>query len=162
MKHISDPKAANVNIPAQTPSGRMYPVGYQHNILKNTETLILLDTIDPLFTDGIEDVVNHWIKPAVAGYYLFSASATWEVGIDAKHYKLLVYAGPIPKVIAIDHKGFSGAGGGCTVLTCHCSDITKLIATQYIYMTVEHFDGTNNPDIMPGPVQTYLSVQRVR
>jgi len=163
MKHISDPQAANVNIPAQTPSGRLYLAGNQNNINHSVETLVLLDTVDPLFTDGIEDVVNHKITPGVAGWYYYSASVCWETVLDQKRYDMMVLRNAGDICIGRDSYTNSGSGLGTAGQGFNkVSDIIYLTAIQFLELWVNHEDLTNNPDIIGGITRAFLTVQRVR
>jgi hypothetical protein len=96
----------------QQPSGRIYLNGNQNNINNGVSTKVLLNTVDPLFTDGIEDVVNHRITPGVAGWYFFSASVCWEVVLDQKRYSMTVVRVPGLPGINLDQYTNSGTGLG--------------------------------------------------
>ena len=161
MQFISNPPLT-MPPPTQAPSGRIYRATPQNNINTGVQTTILLDTIDPLFTDGIEDVINHRILPGVAGWYLFFASMCWESVVDQMRYGLEVLLHPSATGIGIDHSCASGTGGTAKQEFRKVSDVIYLTAVQGIYMQAHHVDGSNLPDVVGGRYYTFLTVQRVR
>jgi hypothetical protein len=89
MKHISDPKAANVNIPAQTPSGGMYFLG-EIELTSGVYTTIPFNGIPGDFVDGIEDLVNYRILIANTGYYLANLHASFLIYEDNRELRLAI------------------------------------------------------------------------
>jgi len=155
MKHISDPKAANVNIPAQTPSGRIYQSAPQV-VATGTPTKVNCDAISADFTDGIEDVVNKWILPGVAGYYLVIAQIFIDTVTPNKMFSILIRRGVTAMAM---HQRFSN--DNFENLTMSVSDIIKLTAIQYVNMEFYHTSGVD--ETLSGvEAKSYLSVQRVR
>jgi len=158
MKHISDPKAANVNIPAQTPNGRIWLGLVMEDILDMNSIQILFDTVSVNFTDGIEDVANHLIKPAVAGYYEFHASLYLQNVKDATRYDLHVCRSPGDVVIAEDMK----VAGSNANMTLNVSDVCYLTALQSLDVHIYHYDATHSLHIGQVESGSFLTVQRVR
>lgn len=158
MQHITDPKAANVNIPAQTPNGRMYLELTQEDIPDLSSIQVLLETVSANFTDGIEDIANHWIKPLVAGWYEFHASLYLEHLVDTKRYELHVCRSPGDVLIAQDFRHAATNNQ----MTLNVSDVCYLTALQYLDVHIYHNDATESLHILGVDVGSFLSVQRVR
>ena len=153
-----------LHLVTQAPNGRIYLNNQQLNIPNSAQTTILLDTVDPLFTDGIEDTVNHKITPGIAGWYLYTASICWNSVIDQKRYDLEVLR---TGAIGVGADSFCASGGigvpdGNFNNYRKVTDVIYLTAAQSLYLVAYHVDGTNNPDIKPGKTLTFLTVQRVR
>jgi len=161
MKHISDPKAANVNIPAQTPNGRLYLEASQQNIADGLFVKILFDSISAGFTDGIEDVVNHRIFPAVAGWYQVNAYLVLEGLIDTKKYQIHVTRSGILVAYAEYLSPITGTSTNYH-LSLGVSDVIKLTALQYLEVGIFHNDATEIVDVLGEEAGSFLSVQRVR
>jgi len=161
MKHISDPKAANVNIPAQTPSGRIYLETTQEDIADGLFVKILFDSISAGFTDGIEDLVNHRIFPAVAGWYQVNAYLELETLIDTKKYSIhLTRSG-----ILVAHGEYMSPVTGASSayhISLGISDVVKLTALQYLEVGINHNDATESVHVLGEETGSFLSVQRVR
>ena len=161
MKHISDPRAANVNIPAQAPSGRICLAVPQQNIPDGFFVKILFDTITPGFTDGIEDLVNHRILPGVAGWYQFNAALLIESLIDGCRYCIdvtrngtVISHGAFLSPITMTSSGHH--------ITLSISDVCYLTAFQYLEVGIDHEDVTEIVDVLGVTTGCFLSVQRVR
>lgn len=161
MQHITDPKAANVNIPAQTPSGRIYLETSQQNIADGLFVKILFDSISAGFADGIEDVVNHRILPGVAGWYQFNAYLELESLIDTKKYSIHVTRSGI---LVAHAEYISPVTGTSTAyhISLGVSDVVKLTALQYLEVGIYHNDATEILDVLGEEEGSFLSVQRVR
>lgn len=158
---ITTPPAAAGFIPE--PSGRMYLQGLQDNINNGVATRVLLNAIDATFTDGIEDVVNHWILPGVAGLYAFHAGLFWDTTLDDKAYDLTVHAG----TTGAENILVRARIAGCTAITglevsLNISGLVWMSNLDHIYICGNHNDGTNNPDFVSTSPKTFLALQRVR
>jgi len=154
MQHTSDPKAANVNIPAQTPSGRMF-LNNAQVIPTGVPTVIELDSISAGFADGIEDIVNHWILPGVAGFYQFNAS----IQIDATASDILYILSVFKNVTVIAQDQIHSFG--IENVTLNVSDIVKLTNLESLHLKLTHTKGSDET-VSNVESKTFLSVQRVR
>jgi len=154
------PSAAGYN---PMPSGRMYLQGLQDNIVSGAPTRVALNAIDADFTDGIEDVVNHWILPGVDGLYQFNASLFWDTTLDDNHYDLSVHSGRTgsenirAKAIVT---GCTNIGG--LEVSVNISGLVWMDNLDHIFILGHHLDGTNNPDFVSTSPKTFLSLHRVR
>lgn len=147
----------------QQPSGRLYLNSNQSNINSGVPTKVLLDTIDPYFTDAIEDVPNNKIPPGVAGFYIFTAAVCWESILDQKRYDLAVILNPGAVGVGLHEFCNSGTGLGTAGHNFNkITDVIYLTALQSLELQVNHTDGTNNPAIIAGRWRSFLTVQRVR
>jgi len=161
MQHTSDPKAANVNVPAQTPNGRLYLENSQQNVQDGLFVKILFDSISAGFTDGIEDVVNHRIFPGVAGWYQVNAYLLLESLIDACRYAIHVTRSGI----LVAHAEYLSPKTGTSTayhISLGVSDVIKLTALQYLEVGIHHLDATEIVDVLGEETGSFLSVQRVR
>lgn len=164
MKHISDPKAANVNIPAQTPNGKLY---LHHNLdvpHGGAPVLVPMDEIGPDFTDGIEDVVNFNIKPGVLGWYLVIGKVCWESAEADIRYDLSLTLNPggVHRLFDSQVSCTSGLGTGGH-FHCKVVDVIKITnVNQYFELNVVNNDLTHHSTIINGLDYTFMTVQRVR
>lgn len=161
MQHLSDPQAANVNIPAQIPTGRIYLEATQHNVPDGSFQKILFDTISAGFTDGIEDIVNHRILPGVAGFYSVFASLELEGLIDQKMYNIHLTKNGFLQA-HVHHVSPMTGGGTANHLTLHVSSVIYMTAISYFEVGLYHNDATHNVDVLGETTGSYLAVQRVR
>ena len=159
MQHTSDPKAANVNIPAQQPSGKLYLNALQAGIPGDgLYHQILLDTIMANFTDGIEDTVNHIITPGVAGYYQVNASMKVDHPVVGEIYCLHVLRNVGGNLIL---QGMGHASSAANNLIVNCSDVLYLTNIHFLEMGIVHWVAAGE-SVTVSYYSTFLSVQRVR
>ena len=142
----------------QRPSGKLYLLTPMTNLINNTATRVLLDTIPPDFKDGIEDIVNHRITPGKAGLYLVNSRAYFDLAAADTVYKIEVRENG--NVISSDHQQCSIANGE---VTCEINFLCHLAHDSYLELWATSVSGNDDVGLHGGPIQvTALSVQRVR
>jgi len=147
------------------PTGRLHHNDVQV-IPQGVPTIITLDVISNgvsggydygnHFNDGIEDTVNHWIKPEVEGWYQVNAQV--RVFIEAGDvFTFQLFRGP--GSIAAKTTGQSE-----TTKSLHISDIVWMSVVDYVLLKAYHTAATAcSITGSPGRYDsTFMSVQRVR
>ena len=146
----------------QRPNGKLYLSAQQENIVNVTWTLVELNQImggvPPDFKDGIEDIVNHRIKPGMSGFYTVFGQAVFNNIVLNKSYNVAVCKNGVQNVI-ISNKQSSIVD----FLYVPCSDIIFIDEDDYLDLRVKHTAGVDTVDISNGTgTDTRLTVQRVR
>ena len=142
----------------QRPSGGMYLLANQLNIVNTSITVVQLDRIDD-FLDSIENTVTFTITPGIAGLYLITGQVTYMNIVADKEYRALV--------------DYGGATHSATVHSSH-DGLLSVSVTFFRYLTnispltlrAWHNAGVNTIDIEgaanAGYKRTFLHCQRVR
>ena len=136
----------------QRPSGGMYVTGIT-DLTNGSYVLMTFDTIISGFNDGIEDVVNHWIKPGVAGYYSIAARISFQNVVADKTYIGDLRVSGVSKETAYWHAATTTFLGGRIVVP-----VFYLTATDYLTLYAMSNSGDNTVDVN----KAKLWVQRVR
>jgi len=142
---------------ANRPSGRMYLSANQLNLIDDTWTVVELDAIDDGFEDGIEDTVNHWIKPGVAGWYIVMGQ--WQLlnDVQDKLYRAGIRTNGV-KWECVATLSLSRSRPGVV----RVSALIKLDANDYVQLYAMSGADVNTVDIQSGRFYTFLCLQRVR
>ena len=142
------------------PSGKLTLSDIQSNLVDVTPTKVLLDVVPAVYTDGIENIVNHRITPGRAGFYSIVGQVEFTNSIIAnKYYAAYIY---VNGTRLVRHNAHSGIGNVLSVL---CSLPNHyLTAEDYIELWAMSGSGDDTVDISGGGSfdDTFLSVQRVR
>jgi len=163
MKHISDPKAANVNIPAQTPNGKLFLNHNQDIVHGGAPVLVEIDEIHTDFTDGIEDIANHKITPGVIGWYLVIGKVCWESAEIDIRYDLSLTLNPGAAHRLFDSQVCSLTGGTGAQFHCKVVDVIKITnVNQYFELKVVNNSVADHATLINGHDYTFMTVQRVR
>ena len=141
----------------QRPSGKLYLVNDQLNLVDNTWTKVALDTIAPGFTDGIEDTVNNRITPGHPGFYNIKGLVTFIHTVANCNYRARI------RISNTNSYSIKYSWTGSIIrLGVPVGDLIKLTAADYVELWALSNSGDNTVDIEPGVHYTFLSVQRVR
>jgi len=141
----------------QRPSGKLYLLANQLNLVSGVWTLVELDTITTGFTDGIEDTTNHRITPSQAGFYDVKGRVTFDNTVaDTLYYAAVRLNGSAYK--SCERAQASVAGP----LSVSCHALLYLSATDFLELMGISLAGVNTVDIQEYERYTFLSLQRVR
>ena len=142
----------------QKPSGGMRLANDQLNLTSGIAALVEFDRIIDDFTDGIEDTVNHRIKPGVAGFY----SIVGQVGLTSvvadKLYGLHIRINPGLRIFyKTSHASLAqDIHPSLTIPSIFISDI------QYVELYAICHADVDTVDIVSADYNTFLILQRVR
>ena len=139
----------------QRPSGNLTLTNQQDNLNNGTETLVLLDLISFIPSDGIEDAVAHRITPGVAGVYTISGCVKFQNCIADKKYRTTIKRSGVALRYEESH---SSIADNLTVF-CFIPNI-HLSAIHFLELYATSFSGDNTVDV--GTLYSFLAVQRVR
>ena len=150
---------AHINNPPcfQRPSGFLYRSIYQEDLIRNTLTLVELNTIPAEYTDGIENIVTHRIIPGINGFYNISGQVTFfGCGPDSQcSVRILRNAVEI-------HRNTLQIGAGIQIAPQCNLPCQYLLSTDFLELWAVVYGTLDTVDIMDGIAHTFLTVQRVR
>ena len=141
----------------QKPSGRLYLASDQLNLSAGFPSRVDLDTIDPDFNDGIEDVENHKITPGVAGYYLITGQVTLDIEDTNAEFQVTVKMNAATNILgAHNHNSLAGR------MSVRCSNVYYLDDNDYVQLYIKPVTGGDTTDVLGSKAYTFLGLQRVR
>ena len=157
MQRITSPPAsADGYVPE--PSGFLYLVSDQLNLVNGVFTKILLNGIGAGYTDGIENVVTHRICPGIAGYYSISACVYFQNAVASKNYTAALVDGG--GFLQISYSIVHSNSIVNNELTARLTVLKKMAVDSWVELWAKSESGDNNVDVKSG--YSWMSVQRVR
>jgi len=141
----------------QKPSGRLNLSAEQSNLVSSVGTLVNLDVIPAVFTDGIENIVTHRITPGRAGFYSIVGMVRFIGTVDCTAYNCSI---KVSGVEVCDNQNQAGESGSLSTL-CVLPNF-YLSASDYVELWATSFAGGDTVDIDSTNERTYLALQRVR
>jgi len=142
----------------QKPSGMMYLVGDQLNLVDNQETLVELNTIRVDFNDAIENIVTHRITPGKSGFYSIVGQVRFKSVVADKSYHALIRRNT---VAIVQNNAFHSSNALGLTAVCIVPN-WYLEADDYIELYAVSNAGVDTVDIDGCELRTFLAVQRVR
>ena len=143
----------------QKPSGKLYLLSSQLNLVNGVATKVLFDTIAPNYKDAIEDIANSRIVLNATGFYLVVAHVFLTDTVADKAYKISIYENGAEKECDYKHSGNNTLFQIGLEFTC----LDYIEAGHYIEVFVTSQSGIDTADIYGGAdKRTFLAIQRIR
>ena len=138
------------------PSGGLYLLTSQQNLVSGNSTLVNLNTVISGFSDGIEDTANKKITVTKAGLYLVQAQVTFFSVVAAKHYQIHIYKDAAGKKAGYGHSSVTDE------LSIPLSFFIRCAVNESILMKAISFAGVDTVDIRNGADLTFLELHYMR
>lgn len=142
------------SVTATTVKARVYLSSDQLNLTDTVPTKVQLDTESYDTGSNFDNSTNYRFTVPTTGYYLVSATVTYQNLVANKRYTTAIYKnGTRVSSVTI------GNGGATDYMSVPISDIIYLTSGDYIELYAQVIDtGVNTIDINGSPSQTFMSI----